>query len=153
MRRPCSWVCFILMVWTSCNARVLDSANRAENNGSMKGEKLYTLDFARRSVTQHAEPGTAQEAYKFVQIEVTGVQNPKNYPLTFQVDFQEQDGSNTHLGSFSLYPSDSPGKFIVATQGKLKDGGAVVLSLVPPDEVQPGDTVRVTVKKFKFLKG
>src|SRR5262249_46640721 len=137
----------------SCNASVPDSGNKGESNGSMKGEKLYTLDLAKKSVAQPVEPGTAKEAYKFVQIEVAEVRNQKKYPLTFQVDFRDQDGAMAHLGSFSLYPADNPGKFIVATQGKLKDGGAIVLSLVPPENVPPGDEVRVTVKRFTFLKG
>ncbi|MGH9929109.1 MAG: hypothetical protein ACREA9_07770, partial [Pyrinomonadaceae bacterium] len=58
-----------------------------------------------------------------------------------------------YLGSFGLYPSDNPGKFIVATQGKLKNEGAIVLTLVVPEKVDARDPVRVGVKKIKFVNG
>ena len=50
------------------------------------------------------------------------------------------------------YPADNPGKFIVPTQGKVKQGGAVILSMVIPDEVSPQDTIKVSVRRMKFLK-
>lgn len=93
------------------------------------------------------------EGYKFVQVEVTEVLNPKKFPLTFEVRYQSKSDVKTYLGSFSLYPSDNPGKFIVATQGRLKDEGAIVLSLVIPAKVDAGDTIKVTVKRIKFLRG
>jgi hypothetical protein len=92
------------------------------------------------------------EEYKFVQIEVAEVRNPKKYFLTFQVYFQSNRKDKVYLGSFSLYPSDNPGRFIVATQGKLKEKGAIIVSMVMPDKVEPGDAVRVTVKKITILK-
>ena len=115
-------------------------------------DTLFYLDFRKPSVTQPVGRG-GPEGSKFVQVEVTEVLNPQKYPLTFEVRYQSKDNAKTYLGSFSLYPADKPGKFIVATQGKVKDEGAIILSLVVPAEVDTKDTIKVTVKKMNFLKG
>jgi hypothetical protein len=122
---------------------------------SNDNETLYYLDINKPSIVQPLDPRHMEQgrAYKFVQVEVAKVVNPKKYPLTFQVYYQLSSDVKTYLGSFSLYPADNPGKFIVATQGKLKNEGAIVLSLVIPDNVDTGDTVKVAVKKIKLLKG
>jgi hypothetical protein len=84
---------------------------------------------------------------------VAEVLNPKRYALTFEVHYQPTSTAKIYLGSFSLYPADNPGKFIVPTQGKVKNGGAIVLSMVIADKVDTRDPVKVRVKKIKFLKG
>jgi hypothetical protein len=78
--------------------------------------------------------------------------NPKKYALTFEVHYQPNPSEKVYLGSFSLYPSDNPGKFIVATQGKVKNQGVIVLTMVTPDKVETGDQVKVGVRKIRFLK-
>jgi hypothetical protein len=88
-----------------------------------------------------------------VQVEVVEVLNPKKYALTFEVHYQPKSNTKIYLGSFSLYPADNPGKFIVPTQGKVKNEGAIVLSMVMADKVNVGDPLKVGVKKIKFLKG
>jgi hypothetical protein len=146
-------VCFIMMLCTSCNCRTVELTHNGPSNNVMKSHDiLYYLDVRKPSVTQPIERG-GPEGSKFVQVEVTEVLNPKKYPLTFEVRYQSKDNVKTYLGSFSLYPADNPGKFIVATQGKVKDEGAIILSLVVPEKVDPRDTIKVTVKKMKFLKG
>jgi hypothetical protein len=57
------------------------------------------------------------------------------------------------LGSFSLYPADNPGKFIVPTQGKVKDDGAIVLSMLILDKLNADDAVEVAVKAIRFVSG
>lgn len=138
----CCCMLFIVMFDTSC-----------AGNGIEKSDTLYYLDANKRSIAQPIEPkDMAQEEHKFVQIEVTKVLNPKKYFLTFEVHYQLESNVKIYLGSFSLYPSDNPGKFIVATQGKLKNEGAIILSLVMPDNFDPKDTIKVTVKRMKLLK-
>ncbi len=130
--------------------------NGTKSNGEVKShETLYYLDANKPSIVQPIETkkGESLEDYKFVQVEVTEVVNPKRHPLSFEVRYQSKNNVKTYLGSFSLYPADNPGKFIVATQGKVKDEGAIILTLVTPDKIDPADTVKVTVKKIKFLKG
>jgi hypothetical protein len=130
-------------------------ADKDGGNGVAKSdETLYYLDNNNPSLTQPLEAKDGPfDRYKFVQVEVTEVINPKKYPLTFEVRYLSKSNEKTYLGSFSLYPADNPGKFIVATQGKLKDEGAIILSLVVPDKIGAGDTIKVAVKKIKLIKG
>ena len=68
-----------------------------------------------------------------------------------QVNYQSGKEPQTTLGSFSLFPPDNPGSFIVATQGKVRPGGAIVLSLLIPAELDNRDTLRVAVKRLRFV--
>jgi uncharacterized OB-fold protein len=153
LHRVCCCACFVMLCVSSCNSRTLESADNV--NGTIKGdETLYYLDNRKPSLTQPIEPADARPAaYKFVRVEVVEVLNPKKYLLTFEVHYQSKSGEKIYLGSFSLYPADNPGKFIVATQGKVKEEGAIILSLVTPDKIDAGDTVKVAVKKIKLVKG
>jgi hypothetical protein len=118
------------------------------------GDTLYYLDINKPSIRQALDPrNVGAEPYKFVRVEVAEVVNPKKHPLTFEVRYQSKSDVIAYLGSFSLYPSDNPGKFIVATQGKVKDEGAIILSLVTPDKTDSRDTIRVTVRKLQLVRG
>lgn len=154
LQKTCRCVCVLIMFCTSCGGRTLNVVDN-DNNATVKSdETVYYLDINKPSIVQPIEPGDkVQEGCKFVQVEVTKVLNPKRHPLTFQVHYQLKRDEKIYLGSFSLYPADNPGKFIVATQGKLKNEGAIILSLITPDEIDAQDELRVTVKKIKFLKG
>ncbi|HTG17776.1 MAG TPA: hypothetical protein VK747_21190 [Blastocatellia bacterium] len=117
-------------------------------------DTLYYLDINKPSIRQALDPRTVGPGpYKFVQVEVAEVVNPKKHPLTFEVRYQSKSDVTAYLGSFSLYPSDNPGKFIVATQGKVKDDGAIILSFETPDKTDNRDTIRVTVKRLQLLRG
>lgn len=156
LQKICCCVCFLIVLGTSCNCGTVELVNGTKSNGEVKShETLYYLDANKPSIVQPIETkkGESLEDYKFVQVEVTEVVNPKRHPLSFEVRYQSKNNVKTYLGSFSLYPADNPGKFIVATQGKVKDEGAIILTLVTPDKIDPADTVKVTVKKIKFLKG
>src|SRR5258706_5696023 len=146
-------VCFIVILCTSCNGRVLELANNAEPTGPNDTETVYYLDSTKPNIVQAIESrDRIQEGCKFVQVEVTRLQNPKKYTLTFKVFYQPTSGEKIYLGSFSPYPADHPGKFIVATQGKLRNEGAIVLSLIIPDDFDSRDTIKVGIKRIKFLK-
>jgi hypothetical protein len=115
---------------------------------------VYYLDVNRPSIQQPVDRGKpGHEVYRFVQIEVTEIANPKKHPLTFDVEYQSKSTARARLGSFSLYPSDNPGKFMVATQGKVQDGGTLILSMVTPDRIDARDTIRVALKRMKLIKG
>jgi hypothetical protein len=68
------------------------------------------------------------------------------------VSYQPNGEKNIYLGSFSLYPADNPGKFLVATQGKLGSEGAIILTLVVPEKIDASDRISVTVKKIDLIK-
>ena len=117
-----------------------------ESNGT-----LYYLDAKKPALVQPIESADRAQDSKFVQVEVVEVKNPKNLAATFKVEYQEKDQEKVFLGTFSLYPSDNPGRFIVPTKGMLRNEGAVVLTLVIPDEFKSGDVFSITVKRMKFL--
>jgi hypothetical protein len=118
------------------------------------GDALYRLDVRHPSVQQAIDPeGTRPQGYKFVQIEVAAVTNPQRHPLTFDVRYQSNDSAITFLGSFSLYPADHPGTFIVPTLGKVKNEGAILLSMVTPDKVSDQDPLSVAVRPMTFTNG
>jgi hypothetical protein len=123
-----------------------DDKRTPENNGT-----LYHLDAQKPTLVQAIEPADRAPDAKFVQVEVVEVKNPKNLVATFKVEYQTKNQEKIFLGTFSLYPSDNPGKFIVPTQGKLRNEGAVVLTLVVPDDFKSGDVFSVAVKRMKFL--
>lgn len=119
---------------------------------SPKSDTLFYLDIARPSITQAIDPrSVSSKPYEFVQVEVATVTNPNQRPLTFEVRYQRNREEPTHLGAFSLYPSDNPGTFIVATQRKVGNEGTIILSLVRPPESSDVDRIRVGVKRIRFL--
>ena len=157
-----SCVCLTLVFCVSSNCGALESVKQSDantirgdtdSNATKSDDTLYNLDISNPSINQPIEPTNGVEGAKFVQVEVAEVLNPKKYALTFEVHYQPTSTARIYLGSFSLYPADNPGKFIVPTQGKVKNGGAIVLSMVIADKVDARDPVNVRVKKIKFLKG
>lgn len=66
---------------------------------------------------------------QFVIVEIAEVENPRRVPLAFTVTFRPARGPGVTLGTFSLYPPDNPGRFIVATQGKVHPGGQISVAL------------------------
>jgi hypothetical protein len=116
-------------------------------------EKLSYLSADKPTLSQPIAPADkVAEGCKFVEVDVAEVRNLQRYTATFTVEYQTKADEKIKLGSFSLYPSDSPGKFIVPTQGRLRNEGAIVLSLIIPDNFRPGDVFSVGVKRIKFLR-
>jgi hypothetical protein len=116
-------------------------------------EKLSYLNADKPTLSQPIElADKVDEGCKFVEVEIAEVRNPQKYTATFTVEYQAKTNEKIKLGSFSLYPSDNPGKFIVPTQGRLRNEGAIVLSLIIPDDFRRGDVFSVGVKRIKFLK-
>ena len=157
-------VCLVAFAFTSCNGRSLDLVNEGNANASVSptnsanqkkdaksDEPLYYLDLNKPQIEQPIEPGDREvERSKFVQIEVSEVNNPQKYPVKFEVSYQPKDQEKIFLGSFSLFPPNNPGKFIVPTQGKVKGEGKIILSLVTSEQAKAADTLRVGVKRIRF---
>jgi len=118
-----------------------------------KDQAMYKLNFANRSISQPIDPKLADpQNYKFLEVEVVNVINPDKLPVQFEVYYQVENQDKILLGTFSLYPPDNPGKFIVATQGKIKPEGELILSLVLPEKTVAGNQLQITVKKIEFKK-
>lgn len=122
-----------------------------ETSAAAPREESFSLDLANRSVTKPIGPELADPASaKLVEIDVSEVENPKKIRLTFEVHYQSGNGEKLQLGSFALYPPDNPGTFLVATRGRLRSGGAIVLSMKVLDEVGPQDRAQVTVRSISL---
>src|SRR5437016_7600479 len=118
--RACTGLSLIIVLCASCNGRVLQVANNSDANPSH--EKLSYLNADKPTLSQPIELDDKVEAgCKFVEVEVAEVRNPQRYTATFRVEYQTKPNEKINLGSFSLYPSDNPGKFIVPTQGRLRN--------------------------------
>lgn len=156
-------VCLLLALCVSSDCGILSPSKQRNANTTTRetnarpgksDDTLYYLEISSPSIRQPIEPlDDRVGAARFVQVEVAEVVNQKKYELTFKVDYQPLRGAKIYLGSFSLYPADNPGKFIVATQGKVKNEGAIVLSMVIDHKVSSQDTVRVGIKKIKLISG
>lgn len=124
-----------------------------EKASAAEQEAPFTLDLSNRSVTKPIDPGFADPASaRFVEIDIDDVENPKKIRLSFEVHHQRGDGSQELLGTFSLYPPENPGKFIVGTRGSLRSGGAIVLSMLVLDKTGPEDKVRVAVRRISLRR-
>jgi hypothetical protein len=128
------------------------TANSPSNQNDKRDQAVYSLDLQHPEITQKIRPddGDAAKA-PFVQVQIIAVNNPQKHPAQFEVHYQPTEGEKTLLGTFSLYPSDNPGKFIVPTQGKVKAEGVLILSLVKSDRIAAGDVFEVTVRPMKFV--
>jgi hypothetical protein len=99
---------------------------------------LQYLDVEHNSLVRHVELSSRKlSSVKFVQIRIAEVNNPRRTGLIFDVEFQPDDGRRIALGTFSLYPADHPGTFIVATQGRVKSAGSVIVTIHTTDPVDP----------------
>lgn len=150
-------VFFALALAAACGARperARDSA-RAHNAGSptvASQERLREMNLAAPTLVEPlGEQAAAARENRFVRVEVVNVVNAKRLPVTVRVDYAPATGKRVHLGSFSLFPSDRPGTFIVATQGRVNGGGAIVLSLEKPAAATASDTVRITIRPITFV--
>jgi hypothetical protein len=107
-----------------------------ENAGDARAGLQY-LDLEHKSLVRHVELSSRDLPVKFVQIRIAEVNNPHRTGLTFDVEFQSDNGKRIALGTFSLYPADHPGTFIVATQGQVKSAGSVIVTYHTTDPVDP----------------
>ena len=86
---------------------------------------------------------------KFVKIQVVKVTNPELYPVSIEAYYVQQ-GDEDFLGTFALYPPDNTGDFLIATQGKLKSEGEIILKLKIPQAAKETDTIDIKLKKISF---
>lgn len=149
-RRYCSTLALALVWWGACEGRASRLAGQSQDR--RPDERLVYVDMRAPEVVQRIESEDREaERAKFVRVEIASVQNPSSYPVSFRIEYRPATGDAVTLGHFSLFPSDNPGKFIVATSGRLRTGGSVVLSLVKPDNAKADDVLRVGVRRMTFV--
>jgi hypothetical protein len=116
------------------------------------GEELVHFDSKNRTVSQPVDADPVQR-YKFVEVEIVKVVNPNLHAISFEVHYESADRERVLLGTFSLFPADNPGTFIVATQGKLKVKGNLILTLTVPESARDDEAMKVSTKRMKLLEG
>ena len=143
-------ICSMLMVWLGNALGIAMTGNGGTGSSLATG---YSLDLTNRTgVMTISQEVTTPQAIKFVQIEVAKVFNPQKIPLSFSVHYQPVHGEKSLLGTFSLFPPDNPGTFIVATRGELQSGGMVIVSLVPLEHVGEKAEIQVQLKRISFMR-
>jgi hypothetical protein len=149
-------LCLTMVSLPSCSSNTLDLVNSTNTKSpdtvsAREDEKLFYLDLNTPEIVQPIEASDwVVERPKFVKVEVVEVVNPKRHPISFQVYYRSPK-VDVYLGSFGLFPADNPGKFIVATQNKVKNEGAIALALVTSRNVDAKDTVRVGIRRIKLV--
>jgi len=139
-----SGVLLLIYVGSACAGNHSDDALLPVNG--------YQLDSANREVAQTIDPEIAEPQHKkFVKIEVVTVVNPRNIPLSFEVHYQPVKGKPFLLGTFSLFPPNNPGGFIIATKGQLETGGVIIVSLMPLTKSKDLPDIHVRIKPISFL--
>jgi hypothetical protein len=113
----------------------------------------WVLDRMRSSISVPVNGSEqALKVAKFVEVDVASASNPNRYALSFEVSFQSKEGTKSVLGNFSLYPADNPGRFIVPSQGKLRRGGIVQVSMKVLDAPEFASPVSVTIGAIHFVQ-
>jgi hypothetical protein len=111
------------------------------------------MDLAHTSVEEHVDlPGTGPALSRFVQIHIDSVVNPKHVGVLLEVAFLPDGGSRVHLGSFSLYPPDHPGTFIVATQHRVRSSGSIIISLSTVPKVDATTPLSIGIASVALIR-
>lgn len=147
-------VCILLCVaFLNCGGEPTKTVTNAAGNSRSDVENMYYLDIKNKSVSQPMDRDVSSpQSYKFVEVEVVKAVNPKMHPIAFEVYYETKGRDKAFLGTFSLFPSDNPGKFIVSTHGKLRNEGNIILSLDVPEEASKDGDLKITVKKMRLKK-
>lgn len=112
------------------------------------------LDLAHTTLTRAIDPGGASaEESRFVRVDVVDVVNPTTASLSFEVFFQPAGAPSIRLGTFSLFPADRPGTFIVATQGKVDRPGSLIVAMLVAEPVPAGVPLRVGIAGIALSSG
>ena len=117
-----------------------------------RDDSAYHLDLRAPSVHQDVGDDAAAAGAKLVAIDVFAVTNPNRLSLSFELRYQASAGEELFLGTVSLYPSDNPGKFVVATGGRIRERGVLLLTMVSPDSGDGRDAIRVSVRRLELRR-
>src|SRR5262249_7350361 len=134
--RCCRALCLVLcMVHASCAEGQKET--NAPSRKSPERPVSYSLNAQHSTAEQRiGSELAAPEKQKFVQIELTKIDNPDKEAIIFELFFKPEKQDRVFLGTFSPFPADRPGKFIVATQGRLSAAGTLILSMRLSDAPQ-----------------
>jgi hypothetical protein len=165
--RVLAWILGTLVACCACISACAQSPD-APASGASTAPMQY-LDLAHPSLnwtvgsSQGAagRPGTSggvpeasgDPSARFVRVDIAEVLNPEVRGLVFDVAYRPDQGPEINLGSFSLYPSDRPGRFIVPTQSHVKAGGSIVVTMTVLDAAKVDQRLRVCVRSVALISG
>jgi hypothetical protein len=142
--------------WRTCLlTALLQGASVLAQSPPDAGESrpVQVIDLAHPSFAQPVNLADSDlAAFDFVQIRIVQVTNPQRVGVLFEVDFLPDGGSRVRLGSFSLFPPDNPGQFIVATQHRVRSPGSIVVSLHTAQPVDPSTPLAIGVGSVALIK-
>ena len=98
---------------------------------------------------QHAD--IKPQHKKFVQIKIKRVINSSKIPLSFSVYRLPISAKKIFVGTFSLFPADNPGNFIVATQGKFQIDDRIVLALDAIETIDKNSDLQVIIDSISLI--
>jgi hypothetical protein len=153
--KPLLRIAVVALMACSCgNGTITGPRDNTPQGPGDAGPLLY-LDLNSPTISQPITPADLQAGVtpRFVQVDVAEVINPNRRAVFFEVHYQPSGGERIHLGGFSLYPSDNPGRFIVATQGKVRAEGTITLTMTTPDTKDPQEQLRAGVRRMRFVQG
>ena len=112
------------------------------------------LDVANTTLTQQVDPAGAKSGEtKFAEVQIVEVVNPARAGLSFDVCFKPTGAPPVRLGTFSLFPANNPGTFIVPTQGKVDRRGTFIVSMLVTDPVPAGVPLKVGIGRIALSSG
>lgn len=102
--------------------------------GAARAESpMYRVDARHPTIAVAVGLGASAEDRKFVIVEIRELTNPAREAVSFEVRFRPEQGPAVQLGTFSPYPADNPGRFLVATGGKVRSAGDILVSIKGAD--------------------
>ena len=113
-------------------------------------DSTFVLDIEQSSISIEVDRYGFTESNQFIEIEIVEVKNPDNYPVTFEVHKKGANQAKPQLGTFSLYPNDNPGKFIVAVGENIGNGDQLIIKLVLPDGAKNKNDLTITGGTISF---
>jgi hypothetical protein len=149
-RRVCGWWARLLMliVLLPGGSVLAQSPPAASESGP-----VHVVDLAHPSFAQHVDLSDGDlKTFDFVQVRIVQVINPQRIGVLFEVAFLADDGSHTRLGSFSLFPPDNPGQFIVATQHRVRSTGSIVVSLHTAQPIDASTPLAISISSVALTK-
>lgn len=127
-----------------CEPPPQDEKSGPNPAASVSPQPMRHIDSRNPSITLPVAALARGQGDDFIAVEVREVVNPARVPLTFEVSFAPAQGEAVRLGEFSLFPADNPGRFIVATQGRVRGDGVIIVSL-PSGDRAAAEGVRVGI--------
>jgi hypothetical protein len=116
-----------------------------------RSDTMFSLTLQHNTYDQPIRPEMVKKGFRFVKIKISKVINPGMHFLAFEVYYRPPNMGKILLGSFSLYPADNPGEFIVSAKDIVSPEGDIILTMTSPDKIPTTDSVRVTGKQICFV--